>query len=141
MISNTKYISEWKSKGLSDESIKPSSTSDNSLSPLINYLDNKVRLKFNGSCLKQNKLTYTHKTIVNIYIVYEITTSSSNNNDPTLRNSLFEAVILTKNADIDKYRYFVYGIGFDRKGSFHFQIVDLVKCNNLWSKYELLCSL
>ena len=141
MISNTKYISEWKSKGLSDESIKPSSTSDNSLSPLINYLDNKVRLKFNGSCLKQNKLTYTHKTIVNIYIVYKITTSSSNNNDPTLRNSLFEAVILTKNADIDKYRYFVYGIGFDRKGSFHFQIVDLVKCNNLWSKYELLCSL
>ena len=141
MISNTKYISEWKSKGLSDESIQPSSTSDNSLSPLINYLDNKVRLKFNGSCLKQNKLTYTHKTIVNIYIVYKITTSSSNNNDPTLRNSLFEAVILTKNADIDKYRYFVYGIGFDRKGSFHFQIVDLVKCNNLWSKYELLCSL
>ena len=141
MIANTKYISEWKSKGLSDESIKPSSTSDNSLSPLINYLDNKVRLKFNGSCLKQNKLTYTHKTIVNIYIVYEITTSSSNNNDPTLRNSLFEAVILTKNADIDKYRYFVYGTGFDRKGSFHLQIVDLVKCNNLWSKYELVCSL
>ena len=141
MIANTKYISEWKSKVLSDESIKPSSTSDNSLSPLINYLDNKVRLKFNGSCLKQNKLTYTHKTIVNIYIVYEITASSSNNNDPTLRNSLFGAVILTKNADIDKYRYFVYGIGFDRKGSFHFQIVDLVKCNNLWSKYELVCSL
>ena len=34
MIANTKNISEWTSKGLSDESIKPS-TSDNSLSPLI----------------------------------------------------------------------------------------------------------
>ena len=34
LIANTKYISEWKSKGLSDESIKPPSTSDNSLSPL-----------------------------------------------------------------------------------------------------------
>ena len=33
---------------------------------IIDYLDNKIRLKFNGSCLKQNKLTYTHKTILNI---------------------------------------------------------------------------
>ena len=51
---------------------------------------------------QQNKLTYTHSTMVNIYIVYEIAASSSNNNDPTLRNSLFRAVRLTKNADIDK---------------------------------------
>ena len=73
VIANAKNISEWKSKGLSDESIKPPSTSDTSLSPLINYLDNKVRLKFNEGCLKQqNKLTYTHGTIVNIFIVYEL---------------------------------------------------------------------
>ena len=50
MVSNIKYISEWKSKGLSDENIKPPSTSDNSLSPLIDYLGNKIR--FNGGCLK-----------------------------------------------------------------------------------------
>ena len=31
-IVNTDHISAWKSKGLSDESIKPTSTSDNSLS-------------------------------------------------------------------------------------------------------------
>ena len=30
------------------------------LSPLIDYLSDKIRLKFNGSCLKQPKLTYTH---------------------------------------------------------------------------------
>ena len=77
--------------------------------------------KFNGRCLKQqNKLTYTHSTIVNIYTVYEIAASSSNKNDPTLRNSLFAAVRLTKNADIDKYRHSDYGIGFERKGSFSF---------------------
>ena len=35
VISNTRYISEWKSKGLSNESIKPTATSDNSPSPLI----------------------------------------------------------------------------------------------------------
>ena len=33
-ITNTKYISSWKSKGLSDASIKPPATSDNSISPL-----------------------------------------------------------------------------------------------------------
>ena len=37
IIANTKYISEWKSKGLSDESIKPFPTSDNSLTPLIDH--------------------------------------------------------------------------------------------------------
>ena len=35
-MANTKYISSWKSKGLSDESIKPYATSNNSLTPYIN---------------------------------------------------------------------------------------------------------
>ena len=46
--------------------------------------------------------------------------SGSNVNDPTLKNRLFGAVTLTKNADIDKYRYSGYGIGFDRRSSFSF---------------------
>ena len=57
---------------------------------------------------------------MNIYIVYELGGSSSNFNDPTLKNCLFVAVTLTKNAYIDKYGYSGYGIGFDRKGSFSF---------------------
>ena len=52
VIANTLRISSWKSKGLSDETNKPSVTSGNSLTPLINYLRNKIRLKFSGSCLK-----------------------------------------------------------------------------------------
>ena len=68
-IANTKYISEWKSKGLSDESIKPFSTSDNSLTPLIDYYGYNISLKLNGSILKQPKVSYTHGKIVNIYIV------------------------------------------------------------------------
>ena len=39
-------------------------------------------------------------------------------NYPTLENCLFGSVKLTKNADIDKYGYFDYGIGFDRQSSF-----------------------
>ena len=41
LIANTKYFAEWKSKGLSDESIKPLSISDNSCPPLIDYLGKK----------------------------------------------------------------------------------------------------
>ena len=58
--------------------------------------------------------------MVNIYIVYDLRVSSSHINDPTIKNCLFGAVILTKDADIDKYRYSGYGIGFDRRGSFSF---------------------
>ena len=61
---NTKYISSWKSKGLSDESSKPPTTSDNSLTPLINYHGYRITLKFNGSCLKQPRVTYTNKKAV-----------------------------------------------------------------------------
>ena len=39
---------------------------------------------------------------------------------PTLENCFFGAVSLTKNADIDKYKYSGHGIGFDRHGEFSF---------------------
>ena len=120
MITNTDYISSWKSKGLSTESIKPPTTSNNSLSPKLNYYGNKVRVKFTGSCLQQSTISYTHSNIVNIYIVYELGASTSHNIDPTLKNCLFGAVNLTKNADIDKYKYSGYEIGFDRRSNFSF---------------------
>ena len=121
MITNTDYISSWKSKGLSAESIKPPTTSDNSLTPALSYYGTKTRVKFTGSCLKQPKISYTHGKVVHIYIVYELGPSSSRNNDSTLKKSLFGAITLTKNADIDKCGYSGYGIGFDRKSSFSFQ--------------------
>ena len=121
VITNTDYISSWKSKGLSAATIKPPTTSDNSPTATINcYYASKVRVKFTGSCLKQSVISYTHRKIVNIYIFYELCTSTSNNNDPTLKNCLFGAVTLTKNTDIDKYGYSGYGIGFDRRSSFSF---------------------
>ena len=40
--------------------------------------------------------------------------------DSTLENYLLGAVELTKNADIDKYRYSRYGIAFDGKETFSF---------------------
>ena len=88
---------------------------------MTDHYGTRVRLKFNKGCLKQsNNLTYDYGSRVNIYIVYELGASSSNDSDPTLKNCLFGAVTLTKNADIDKYGYSGYGIGFDRRSSFSF---------------------
>ena len=72
IVTNTKYISEWKSKGLSDESIKPPPTSDKSLAPLIDYYSYNIRVKFSGSILRQPNVSNTHEKTVNIYIVYEL---------------------------------------------------------------------
>ena len=119
-IANTLYILSWKSKGLSDETIKPPVTSDNSLNPLIGYVNDKIRLKFNGSCLKQPKLSYTLGKVINVYIVYELGAFSSHNNHPTLKHYLFGAVTLTKNADLGKYGYSGCEIGFDRRSRFSF---------------------
>ena len=65
---------------------------------------------------------FTHTNIVNIYIVYELAASISKFSDPTLKNCLFVAVTLTKNADLEKYKYSGYGIEFDRRSRFSFPI-------------------
>ena len=44
---------------VSNESIKPPSTSDNSLNPRINYIDNaKIQMKLDGNWFKQVDLKY-----------------------------------------------------------------------------------
>ena len=115
---NPGIILPWKSKGLSDENIKAPTTSTKIFNPALNFVGIKARVQFSGDCLKQEKITYSHKKIVNIYIVYGLKKSENISSYPTLENCLFGAVKLTKHADIDYYKYSRYGIGFDRKGFF-----------------------
>ena len=117
-VGNDEYIYFWKSKGLSDERINSITTSCYGITPSLDYLGPKVRVKFNGSCLKQDKITCTHGRIVNIYISYEISKNFNISNYPTLESCLFGAVSFTKNNVIDKYKYLGYGIGFDSKRKF-----------------------
>ena len=88
------YVSEWKSKGLSSESFKAISTSDNSLNPTLSYYGTKIRVKFTGDCLKQPKITYTHGKVMNIYFIYELGASSSNNSDPTIKKIVYLVQLL-----------------------------------------------
>ena len=121
---NLHYVLSWTSKGVSNESIKPSSTSDNSLTPILNYYGSKIKVSFDMSCLQTNGFSINHGKIAIIYIVYEITNiagiNGNRDSNLTIENALFGAVSLAKNADVDKYKYSGYGIAFDRKGSFSF---------------------
>ena len=113
---------------MSDERINSIKTSDYGITPYLSYYDtNKIRVKFDGGCLKQDPGSFVHGGIVNVYIVYEISKNINISDYPTLENCLFGAVKLTKNADIDKYGYSGYGIGFDRRGSFSFPCTGLGK--------------
>ena len=118
-VGNGSYIYYWQSKGLSDKRINSIKTYDYGITPYLNYYyTNKIRVGFDGGCWKQYQSIIPLKGIVNIYIVYKITNNFNISDYQKLENCLFGAAKLTKNADIDKYGYSGYGIGFDRHGSF-----------------------
>ena len=109
---------------MSNESIKLPTSSDNNLTPILNYHGTKTKVSFDMNYLKQDKVTFNHGKIVNICIVYEIikiaNINGNRNSNLTVQNALFGAVSLTKNADVGKYKYSWYGIAFDRTSSFSF---------------------
>ena len=96
---NLYYVLSWTSKGLFNESIKPPTTSDNSLTPILNYYGSKTKVSFDMASLKQDKVTFNQGKIVNIYIVYEIiriaNINDNRNSNLTVQNALFGAVSLT----------------------------------------------
>ena len=79
---------------MSDETIILPATSDNSLASSLTHIRFRTTIKFDCQCLKQDKVTFSHKTAVKIY-----------------------EFKLTKNADFDNYKCSAYGIGFDACGS------------------------
>ena len=105
---------------MSDERLNSNTASNYKITSKLSYYGTKIRVNFNGSCLKEDKVAHNHRKIVNIYIVYEISKNDSISNYPTLENCLFGAASLTKNPDINKYKYSGYGIGSDKEGEFSF---------------------
>ena len=94
---------------MSDERLNSNTASNYKITSKLSYYDTKIRVNFNGSCLKEDKVAHNHRKIVNIYIVYEISKNDSISNYPTLENP-----------DINKYKYSGYGIGSDKEGEFSF---------------------
>ena len=111
---STTFVSSWESKGLSNEKISSNTTLRYNQAPSLAYDNVRIKLKFAGDLLKQDKITYNHGPIVNIYIVYRL--SPGITSDITLENCLFGAAKITKILKINTYSG--YGIAFDSKGSF-----------------------
>ena len=101
---------------MSNEKINSVTTSYGRVSKLV-YDNTRIKVRFNGGLLKLNTVTYNHGPIVNKYIFYRLIPATKDSS-VTLRNCLFGAVQTTKNADIEKYKYTRYGIGFDSRGNF-----------------------
>ena len=68
---------------MSEESIR---SPNKILNPSQSYVGTKARVRFTGDCLKQEKITFNHGKIVNIYIVYEKEKSVNINSYPTIEN-------------------------------------------------------
>ena len=104
-FNNISKVLSWKTIGLSEESIENiSATDSNFASTLINYYP-LPDIKFNGHCLINNN-NEPSLGAVNLYICYTLDRWSRDlNTDFTLGICLFGSVKLTKNADLDKYKY------------------------------------
>ena len=89
---------------MSNQKISSTTTSNYNQAPEPVYDNARINLSFNTDLLKQDKVTYNHGPIVNIYIVYRLA-PIINNSGVTLEKCLFGAVKLTKNADIDNKKY------------------------------------
>ena len=71
-------------------------------------------------CLVTNKISIPKK-VIPLLISYILNLWLKNSNtDFILNNCLFGSVKLTKNADLDKYKYKGYGIVFDFRAKFSF---------------------
>ena len=102
-------------------------SANKSISPKLVWMNNsRIRLKFKGSCLKQeNKAAFTPKNVVNLFIVYELDIWSQDlNTEFALNDCLLGNIKITKNADFDKYSSSGYGIGVDSRSHLSVQNLD-----------------
>ena len=117
-FSGTTQIELWKFNGMPEENTDNITKSNSNFAPT--FVDHHVLpdISFNGHCLIKNNISIP-KNVINLYISYKLGPQLRIlNTDFTLGNCLFGSVKLTKNSDVDKYKYCGYGLGFDSRSKF-----------------------
>ena len=121
LIPDKKYIKYFsaatriylqKCNGMSEEYIQKATKSDSDFA--ATFVNNNLLpdINFNGHSLINNNISILKK-VINLYIFYIINPWLRNLNSYfTLNSCLCESVKLNKSADLDKYKYTGYGIGF-----------------------------
>ena len=59
-VGNGRYIYYWQPKGLSDKRINSITASNYSVTPFLDYYCTKTGVEFSESCLKKDKIKYSH---------------------------------------------------------------------------------
>ena len=59
-VGSGNYTYFWKSKDLSDEGLDSITACNYEITPELRFYDARKRVEFNGSCLKQDNVTYNH---------------------------------------------------------------------------------
>ena len=107
---NINDVLSWKSKGLSAEKIKP--TKDDR-SPKLSFKSENIYVSFNDSILTQEKVTYTHGSIVTVYVVFSQLNTSISADCDLIAECLFGTANLSNN------EYTGYGVAFGSKPYLH----------------------
>ena len=124
----SKYISEWKSTGIFNYSSRSNmnalANSKNDLPNLKN--DGRMHVYLSGNHFQQNKVIIPNNDAINIYCVYKLDPiTSSRDTSFTIKNALFGAMQITKNAtNNSKNNYKGYGICFDERSRFSHTITE-----------------
>ena len=75
----------WKSKGLSEEIFKTTVTSGIRFAPKLTFIYNGIIVaKFKGNCLIQYNKSFTHRNVINLFIIYGLDTWSRDLNTDML---------------------------------------------------------
>ena len=109
-----------------DVEIKSFTVSGSSTAPQLAYTGDKIMVKLKGDYLKQDKVTYSHEPIINIYIVYNLY-GFVTNSSATLENCLFGAVTLTKNMLLINTNILDMVLDLIQKELFHIQVEALIE--------------
>ena len=100
------------------QSIENITKSDCNFAPTFVYHHSLPEINFNRHCLIKNNISILKK-VINLYISFTLGSRIRNfSTDFTLSNCLFGSSKLTKNADLEKYKYTGCGIGFDSRGEY-----------------------
>ena len=131
-ISSFRYaanrISAWKSSGIFNyfDNSNMNAVGDTSGNKPNLKIDGRMHVYLSGNYFKQDKTRVpNNNNAINIYIVYKLDPiASSRDTTFTIKNPLFGAMQITKNAGTSKYDYKGYGICFDERSEFGHTITE-----------------
>ena len=109
-ITGIKSFLSWKSIGLSDQKLK---SIGGDYFPELRYDKERTYLNFRKDVLAQEKISYTHDHIVNLYIIYSMPYITYKSDSETIDQCLFDAT------DYNKKEWSGYGVAFGKQHYSH----------------------